>query len=167
MSKLNINRDRLLRAVGVFAEHAASDDERLIDALVAAGFERLESRMMSAFLPLAFGRVALERIGPMDFSETVGAKTRLGTWIQIPLRDVPVYGAALALARESYTNGIVPRAPFSAVATRSAEMNAVSDALDAGKRINGATLASALIVLSAEDLGYGSLWSRLWARLFG
>jgi len=112
MTRAQITRDQLLLAVNVFAECPQCDEEELISALVAAGFEQLESRILSAFLPLAFGRAALETMGPIDFGETVMAKTHNGVWIQIPLSDVPVYEAALALARESYEAGIISRQSF-------------------------------------------------------
>jgi hypothetical protein len=60
--------------------------------------------------------IALETIGRIDLSEAVSAKTRRGAWVQIRLRDVPEYAAALALARESYRTGtgVIPQEQFSA-----------------------------------------------------
>jgi hypothetical protein len=160
-----VTRDRLLAAVRVFGERPA-DTDALVDALIAAGFGNLESEMLAVFLPLAFGRVALERVGRIDFVETVSARTRRGQWVNIPLHDVPTYVAALALARESYRTRILAEGQFAAVAGWSAEVNVVSDALYKELSIDGAALATALHRVSAEDLGYGNVWSRLWERLF-
>ena len=164
-----VTRDRLLAAVRVFGERPA-DNEALSDALIAAGFGNLESEMLAVFLPLAFGRVALEGIGRIDFVETVSAKTRRGQWIQIRLREVPTYVAALALARENYRTGTgtLAEGQFAAVAGWSPEVHAISDALYQGLSIDGAASATALSSLSAEDLGgYGNVWSRLWSRILG
>jgi hypothetical protein len=161
-----ITRDHLLTAVRVFGERPAGSDA-LADALIAAGFGRLEAEMLAVFLPLAFGRVALENVGRIDFGETVSARTRRGQWIQIPLREVPTYVAALALARESYRTGILAEGQFAAVAGWSAEVHAANDVLYKGSPIDGAVSATTLVRVSAEDLGYGGLWSRILARLFG
>jgi hypothetical protein len=158
------SRHRLLRAIQVFGE--CSEETRLVEALVAAGFGRRESRQLKAFLPLAFGRAVIEAKWQIDFGKTVSAQTRTGAWVEIPLRDLPLYQAALSLARESYKTGLVPRELFSAVATHSADLNTVSDALDAGLEIDHAMAHTALVELSAEEMGYGSRWSRIWACLW-
>src|SRR5262249_4954726 len=112
MATVNMSRDRLLTAVRVLV--ADSDDEQVVEALVASGFERLQSEILAAFGPLAFGRALLERVAAIDFPATVWAKTQRGKWVRISLHDVPVYGAALALARECFTTGIVPRDSYEA-----------------------------------------------------
>jgi hypothetical protein len=157
-----LTRDQLLSALKILKE---GSDQEQVDALVAAGFERLEARKLTTFLPLAFGRAVIEANWKIDFGETVSAMTRTGTWVQIALREVPTYEAALSLARESYRTGLFPRELSSAIAGRSAEIKSLSNSLDAGYAIDHATSHSTLIDLSAEELGYGSLWFRIWTRL--
>ncbi len=64
---------------------------------------------MVALLPLAFGCVLIETVAALEFSATVGAKTRRGKQVQIPLRDLPLYETALAFARDSRTTPFAKR----------------------------------------------------------
>ena len=50
---------------------------------------------------------------------------------------------------------------FGALAMRSAEVDTANNALNSGASLKGATFASALIGVTADDLGYGSWVSRL------
>jgi hypothetical protein len=163
-----ITRDRMLEAVRVFGECASKSDGDLVEALVATGFSSRESEFLVAFLPMAFGRVALENLGRPEFSETVSAETRRGAFVEIPLSVVPIYGAALDLAREIHMigTGRLLQEQFSAVAGRSAEVNAASSLIDAGGSIDGAVSKTTLVRLSAEDLGYDRFSSRIWSLAY-
>ena len=87
------------------------------------------------------GKVSL----PTEFS----AKCSNGSWVSIPLKREPFFRCAIRVAQEMYHQG--PRDAFATLATRSALLAVVNDALLAGKSLDGATLGSpAMIGIPAE-----------------
>ena len=155
---------RLVRGIEIMGRHAALDDLGIADALTSAGFSTREAGLLIAFVPSAFARPVLERLGVEHFVETVSAPKKGGGRVDVPLKNIPVFCNALELVRGHPGTKLVEPEHFKALAMRSAEVNTATNALNAGADLKGATFASALIGVTAEDLGYGSWLSRLRRR---
>lgn len=51
------------RAIGLMSQHAEADQERIEALLVAAGLSAIDARRILVLVPIAFGRLLLERLG--------------------------------------------------------------------------------------------------------
>jgi hypothetical protein len=156
-----MNAERLVRAIEIMGRNASLDDRGIADALTNSGFTALEASLLLAFVPSAFARPVLEGLGVQHFGESVSAPKKGGGRVEVPLKEIPVYCAALALVRGHPSAQILQPEHFKSLAMRSAELDAANNALNAGADLKGGAFASALVSVSAEDLGYGSWPSRL------
>ncbi|HYG29863.1 MAG TPA: hypothetical protein VD887_06585 [Allosphingosinicella sp.] len=138
-----MNDDDLIRAAAIIAGCGDVGDEEQAERLVAAGFEESVAYRLVAFLPSAFARPVLEELGVTEFG---GASVvdEDGRWISVWLEDQPEYCAALALAREHRRVGIIPREIYEAIVYGTSEIDALSNALNDGLKVDGSTLAIAL-----------------------
>ena len=152
---------RLREAIEIMGRNAALNDREMISALNSAGFSARDSRVLVAFIPSAFARPVLEKLGVGHIVDSVSAPTNSGGWIEVPLNSVPIYNGALAIAHRRPAAGQVDPEYYGTLALRSAELSAASRALDAGANVKGASIASALVDLTAEELGYGSWLARI------
>ena len=155
----------LLRAIDVMGRNVKLDDIGIESALKSAGFSARDAALLVALVPSAFARPALEKLGIAHFVESVSARNVHGEWVQVPLRKVRLYQLALTIARRNYAGAAVDPEHYKGLASRSAELNAASNALNAGMALEGSTFATALVGVRAEDLGYGSWYAKL-RRLF-
>jgi hypothetical protein len=137
------------------------DDTGIESALKSAGFSARDAALLIALVPSAFARPALEKLGVAHFVESVSARDVHGEWVQVPLRKVRLYQLALTIARRHYESGAVDTEHYKGLALRSAELNAASNALNAGVKVEGSTVATALVRVRAEDLGHGSWYAKL------
>ncbi len=156
---IKMTRDELIQAARHFVGATEKDDSEIVATLIEDGLGLAAAERVAAFLPIAFGRVVLSHLAKITFTtdyvihET--GQTR-------SLSSEPIFTAALALATESYHSGILAKETFSAIATRSAEMAAVSKAMNDGADVNGASLRS------IEFSGYKTLGKSGWLlRVFG
>src|SRR6266446_4079267 len=149
-----MERSRILQAVKLLSKHTNLEAAKQVSELSSAGFSTIEAHLLVALVPTAFGWTALEKFGITDFAPSISAPTRAGGRVDIPLRTWPVYAAALALAREHYRSGILDQDAYKRVTLRSAEVNALTRALEEGEDPNGAAIASAIVWPCAEDLGF-------------
>jgi hypothetical protein len=120
------------RAVAVMHRMHDRPDEEIVDALVALGAERRHAIALVDFLPIAFGRPVLEKLG-VRASET-GQIQEGGSERTLRLLDDPVFADAAALANEAYAHGTMSADVFRALALRGAELGAVNEALSAGSK---------------------------------
>lgn len=144
-------RSELIRAAEILAAHSGADDDELAGHLVDNGWEEGAAYRAVAFLPSAFARPLLEELGVSTFVDRASVMTRDGGWMEFALSRQPEYVQALALAREHWTNGVMPRDVYEKIALGSAEMGSVNAALNAGEDIKGATVALALSCSSHAD----------------
>ena len=139
-----------------------SDDGALAAALVSAGFTMRDAKVLVALVPLALSRPILEQLGVSHFVENVSAKNEADEWLEFPLSSQPIYVTALGLAREQWRGaGLIDKEVYKGLAERCSTLNAMSNLLNAGASARGATLATALVCLRAEDLGAESWFVRL------
>jgi hypothetical protein len=120
------------RAVAVMHRMHDRPDEEIVDALVSLGAEKRHAIALVDFLPIAFGRPVLAKLG-VRVSETgeihEGEATRT-----LRLLDDPVFADAAALANAAYEHGTMPADVFRALALRGAELGAVNQALSKGSK---------------------------------
>lgn len=114
---------RLLR---IASEEPELDDVVLFDRLVAAGVERGRAWRLVTFVPIAFGRTIIDALG-IDAPPTYLRRNGRGRDKRRRLRDEPEFRAAA-----DHLDDFSGRAGFKELAVRSAEVNAVNNALKAG-----------------------------------
>jgi hypothetical protein len=140
-----MDRARLIAAAAVLAEHEGTD-EAAVAALMTRGFSAGEAWRLAAFVPSAFSRPILEEFGVAAFPDHVLVPTEDGGEVRAFLADQPEYVAALALARDHRAAGsAMPQEHYAAIAGGAAEIDALSNALDAGVDVTGAAVATALV----------------------
>lgn len=121
-------------------------------ALRAAGFDSRQAIRFANFLPMAFARPVLEQLGVTQFSPTISVDLVDGRSVQVPLDRQPEYIGGLKVARVHRRVGCMPHDVYVAVAGSSADVDAVSQALNVGADIKGAAMASGLAgIYQAED----------------
>ena len=115
-----------------------------IEALRAAGFDAGEAHRFVAFLPSAFSRPVLEEFG-VRVSPTMSIPTPEGGDVKARLDRQPEYVAGLALARRHRQSGCMPHWAYVTITKSSAEIDAISNALNAEAKLEGAVVASAVV----------------------
>jgi len=147
---------RIIRAVEVMGKNSALDDLGLVDALLVEGFTAEEANQLVLFVPSAFARPVLEKLGVEEFAETVSVPKKDGGAIEVALSAVGVYTGALALIRGEVSTHAVPAEYFQSLAMRSAEIDAANRALNAGDSLTGARWASMRVGQTSDELGIES-----------
>ncbi len=155
-----MNRDQIIKLSTIFHGAENTEDAELISKLIENGISVEEAERFIAFLPIAFGRVIINQIGNVHFSGLYKIKEN---GMEFELNDEPIYRFAEEIANESYISGLVGREVFSAIATRSAELNAVNNALNEETDLNSAEFKPVLL------FGYKTLGKRkgLLSGIFG
>jgi hypothetical protein len=128
------------RAVPVIAQLSERPDEEIIDALVALGAPRPQAIALCDFLPCAFGRPVLAKMG-ISASEEAELHEGDAPPRTVRLRDDAVFADALALAEEAYAHGTIAPDLYRALVLRSAELQAVHQALQGGAQPADLTLS--------------------------
>jgi hypothetical protein len=81
---------------------------------------------------------------------------------EFPLSSQPIYVTALGLAREQWRGaGVIDKEVYKSIANRCSSIDAASKALNSGVTVKGATVATALVSVRAEDLRPASWLIRL------
>src|SRR4051812_46655537 len=122
------DRELVRFAIAAFSANPKADDQTIGDTLVKVGLSLSLANRLVAFLPLAFGRVALARLtDPPRFAQTFVMHGLTG---EHPLDREPLFVQALEAARTECN-----REEMSAVGMRSSEVAAVNNALNAGAKL--------------------------------
>ncbi|WP_428334524.1 hypothetical protein [Novosphingobium sp.] len=119
--------------------------DQQIKAVKENGFSEGEAHRLVALLPLAFSRPMLEELGIKHFVPVVTAVARDGTPIEAMLMRQPEYAIGLRVARNHRRKSILELDVYNSVAGGSSDTHAVSNALNAGASVVGATIASSLV----------------------
>ena len=158
-----MDRGALIEAAEIIAAGVGDDEEVVVQRLLERGFEPDVAHRLLAFLPSAFARPLLERLGVTDFATDMEISTRSGKTFPVRLDDQPEYVAALALARDHFQHGILAREVFEAIVYSTADVAAVSKALNAGADAEGAAVATVLLWPDYAAYVIRPGWvSRLW-----
>lgn len=134
--------ERIIRAAETLAQ---TPIDQQIGALKDNGFSEGEAHRIVALLPLAFSRPVLEQLGVKHFAPVVTATARDGTPVEAMLMRQPEYAVSLEVARKHRRKGVMDHEVYKAVMGGSADIAAVSNALNAGASLVGSTIASSLI----------------------
>jgi hypothetical protein len=138
----------IIRKVAELAGSDLSPDDFEATAVQLVGEADVARRVID-WLPEAFGIVLVSHMGSITLPSTFMARDSLGSWIEIPLSNDPIFGQTLKLAQHMYDHG--PREIFSALALRSSSVAAVNQALNAGESIDGSVLSPpSMLGLAAE-----------------
>jgi hypothetical protein len=79
----------MLKAIAVMGTMKELDDPEMEAELMNSGFSKREAALLVAFVPRAFARPVLEKLGVTQFSESVSAKNHDDEMVSIPLASVP------------------------------------------------------------------------------
>ena len=118
------------RAVAVMHRLAERPDEEVVRTLVSLGADPLHAEKLVDFLPIAFGRQVLGRLGVHASDE--GVLVTGGAERTFRLMDDPVFADASTLAAEAYVRGSMNPEIFKSLVMRGAELRAVNQALHGG-----------------------------------
>jgi hypothetical protein len=127
------------RAVAALYRLRDRPDLEIVRALVAQGATAAHAEKLVDFVPIAFGRPVLERMGVRASDRGVFVEGNIERSFR--LLDDPLFADASALARDAYARGTVPSDLFQAIAMRGAELAAVSEALASGASTRNLTLS--------------------------
>jgi hypothetical protein len=124
-------------------EREDPDGKATIAELQAAGFDEAQAHRFLELLPMAFSRPVLEHFG-VKIGKTVGASPLDGEMVHFRLDRQPEYVAGVALARRHRASGCMPQWVYERITGSSAEVDAISQALNAGSDVKGGALATCL-----------------------
>jgi hypothetical protein len=144
--------------VAAFVSNPEAPDDGIAQLLTAAGIPAGPAERAVAFLPLAFGRVLLADLGPRFADEYVEVDATRRVRARLKLSDDPLFAASLRSAKGA------DRAQMQAIALRSAEVNALNQALHAGSKAEDLVFTPPLITLRATAQDTGTPWWRAWLR---
>jgi hypothetical protein len=110
----------------------SSGDADIVRDLIAQGCAPEHAERLVDFVPIAFGRAVLEHLGVRPSADAVAVVR--GEERPFRLTEDPVFADAADLARGAYADGTMAPEVFQSCALRSAELNAVNQALTAGAK---------------------------------
>lgn len=134
-----MNKKDILKLFDLFMEYQHLDDIALVEQAQQTGFSLPDAERCVAFFPIAFGRVVIEKLGKVNFSQHYTLKEELYQFEHL-LADEPIYQLALKVATQGFNRSKVRADVFQAIINRSAEVNAVNKALNQHGDVDGATL---------------------------
>jgi hypothetical protein len=146
-----VTEQQVIMAAEIIAATMAETEPAQVAALMRSGFDEGQANRFVAFLPLAFSRPILEKLGIRKFSPTISVPTEGGGSFQVKLGRQPEFVAGLSLAREHGRSGRMRPGVFKAIVSSSADIAVVSNALNAGADVKGATITWSLIGPSYAD----------------
>ena len=125
------------------AELPAKSELEIIERLKAKGYSEVHAEKLNVFVPSAFAWALLKRMGVSTFPNHYIALTHDRREKQLPLAQEHFFTAALQLAYQTLEQGwteSLSRQTFETVLSRSAEMSAANQALNADESLAGASL---------------------------
>lgn len=131
------------------------EDRELVKVLVGSGLPLGSAERLIAFLPIAFGRTVIRKLGTVKFSDSFSIQNKVGLF---QLSNEPIYRMAVEVAESISDYPEVSRDVFSAVALRSAELSAANKALKEEESIDGAEFGTVVF------WGYDTFHSKPWYR---
>lgn len=137
-----MDRARLLVAIEILARSEQGEDAH-IAALLEKGFAEDEAHRAVAFIPVGLARPLIEQLGVTNFAECASVPRADGGWIEIRLADQPEYRIALSAARDHFEHGSLLQDAYEAIVFGTADVDAVSNALNEGVEVAEACLATA------------------------
>jgi hypothetical protein len=154
-------RDDVLKTIETIASLAhdsSADENTVVERLVAQGYDVLRAELLTAFVPLGLARPVIARLAndpPVRLSETAVISDFIGARrLTVRLAAVPEFEIARGLGEETFRTGIIPQEQFGVVINGSVELILINKALDEGKCISDAEMASPHLLRLAETPGF-------------
>ncbi len=134
-----MNKKDILKLLDLFVEYQHLDDIALVAQLQQEGFAQADAERCVAFFPVAFGRVVIEKMAKVNFSQHYKLKEELYAF-EHPLAEEPIYQMAVKLATTGFDRSKVRAETFQVIINRSAEVMAVNKALNQHVDVDGSNL---------------------------
>lgn len=161
-------RDDVLATLAVMSNNPSADEGRIVELLVAQGYDRLRAEVLIAFVPLGLARALIARLPahpPIHLSKTAQIQNLgSGPTKEVRLTEIPEFQISYELGEEAFTTGIVPQEQFSAASGRSVELILINDALKADENLGGAKMAAPILLRLAEAPGFEEWYRKLRAK---
>lgn len=131
-------------------------DQEIVKCLVDKQIPSIDAQLITNFVPSAFARPALRKLGIAKIPNSYFVFNRDNSPVEFPLSNERYFVVALVISEAVFSHG--DTSPVSidlhrSIALRSWEMNAVNDALNAGVNIANSRLSpSMLLNPSAEEV---------------
>jgi hypothetical protein len=149
MTKLQEPEERIRRAVAVLRKLANSDDRQVYSALIESDIQPEMAEKLVMFLPIAYGRVLLKKMG-IRFSNQFKRALNDGTLVEHAFADEPIWSAVVECPREEVSGGISGE-HLICVAARSAEFDAANQLLNGGSGPENIVLTPPVILWPVES----------------
>jgi hypothetical protein len=146
------SNDRVILAAHIIHRNLDGTEDKWIAAMIHEGFEVDEAHRFAAFMPMAFSRPVMERLGVGHFVETASVGPIDSVFFEIDLNIQPEYTASLRVARIQTELEILPRAVFKDIASTSAEVDVANRVYNSGETLKGSTLAASVGALYAPHV---------------
>jgi hypothetical protein len=162
----------VLVAAACIAENSASDEQTIVECLVAQGYEVLRAELLVVFVPLGLARAVIARLEanpPVQLPDTLWVRDFAhNRTLEIALVDVPEFVMACDLGEDTFLTGVIPREQFKEASGYSVELHLVSDILSAGKSLGGCKIFPSMLLRLGEAPGfeewYQAIKPKVWKR---
>lgn len=142
----------------------AGDEEELMAVFRESGFEARDAAALSALLPVAFGRAALQHMGVPVTRDDAYVYHPDGTRTEIRFSDQPIYKAAVQIAVRTLHHGSSTPAAANKFVRWGSEFKLLSHAIAEGGPENIRGLSSTIFSGYEKDVFHKPPWWR--RRLF-
>ncbi|HLM80416.1 MAG TPA: hypothetical protein VK302_07270 [Terriglobales bacterium] len=140
---METTNQNISQAVATFRKFPAMSDEEIYGELVKEGVDRRLAARLVEFVPMAYGRILLEKSGA-QFSDVYHRLLPGGTRLEHLLSSEPVWNAAFDFGRAEIADR-TSAADLLAVAARSAEFDAADKMLKKGSRLQNLVFTPPLL----------------------
>jgi len=139
----------ILKAVAIFGESPDSSDDEIYRRVVAAGIEPKHAARLVEFLPMAYCRLILTGTGTR-FSDIFRRRQHNGSLShEQKLASEPLWTEIMSFARAEQAAGVAGK-DLLAIASHSAEFDAVNRLLNRGSKPEDLALSTAVLVWPEE-----------------
>jgi len=161
----------VLRVLNVALEHPSANEVELAALLCEAGFDPFDADRAVIFVPSAFARLVLKRMGMEDFPQTYRVQDLRGIWHERPLADEPWFQAGMSAAVAVEVHGYAAEGCIGPTATReqyeaaiqlSPEISVAVKVLEQSSDLAGAKLRP--LIVYQWRLATPTPWWRFWRR---
>lgn len=142
----------------------AEDEEELMAVFRESGFEARDAAALSALLPVAFGRAALQHMGVTVSRDDAYVYHPDGTRTEIRFSDQPIYKAAVQIAVRTLHHGTSTPAAANKFVRWGSEFKLLSHEIATGNDPNTSGLSSTIFSGYEKDVFNKPPWWR--RRLF-
>lgn len=114
--------------VAVFETTKATTDQKIVDELIARGYDRLRAELLAVFVALGLARAVIDRL-PSKLPIRLPEKAIVldGTrQLSVDLASVPEFQTARNFGEETFVNGVIPKELFSSIDGFSVELKIIN-----------------------------------------